>query len=99
MIRLRVLFTRDGEWWVARGLERDIAAQTRDLEDLPFEFERVLMTHVAMDLREGIEPLSRLDPAPPDVEQRWSRGLWVALDRPQFNVPNQPPIATEPRVA
>jgi hypothetical protein len=97
---LALLVTKDGDWWVARGLERDIAAQAKSMEELKFEFERVLVTHVLLDSRAGVEPLSELPAAPPEVEAKWKQGIVAELPHGQFTSAGPlPPISTETRVA
>jgi len=99
-IELRVLLTTEDGWWVARGVEHDVAACAQSIEDLQYEFERVLMTHVFLDLDHGVAPLSTVPPAPPDVQERWARGMAASMKRPHLSVGSRPApeLRTDARV-
>lgn len=66
--KIRVIFHRDGEAWIAQGLERDICVQADRLEDLYGLFE------VAVRL-EDAEPggLERIGQAPQHYYDMWER--------------------------
>lgn len=84
-IRLRVILKKDGEWWVARCLEHDIAVQARDLDQLQYDLGRVLLSHVLFDLQNERPPLHAIPQAPAELEQQWSGGLVVVLESPRFS--------------
>jgi len=84
-LRLRVILKKDGEWWVARCLEHDVAVQARSLDELQYDLGRVLLSHALFDLQHDRPPLHSIPPAPPDLEQRWSSGLVVVLESPRFS--------------
>lgn len=65
--RLRVALLRDGDFWVAQGLEIDLAAQGNSLEEAQRQFERGLV----LTLRENLRIYGKIDHvlrvAPSDV--------------------------------
>lgn len=57
--RLRVALLRDGDFWVAQGLEIDLAAQGNTLEEAQRKFERGLV----LTLRENLRIYGKIDHA------------------------------------
>lgn len=104
-IQLRVLIRKTGDWWVVRGLDKDIASQAREIGDALYDFERVLMGHVFLDIRAGREPLADIPAAPSEVADQWERALLVAKAKEnrtrewEFGLMDVPPIDCEMRVA
>lgn len=100
-IQIQVLLTRDGDWWVARGLNKDVAAQARDINDAVYEFQRVLMSHIALDLIQGRDPLEDVPPAPRKYFAMWESGLSAVRQPPSFTIPETPlpPVQYDLRVA
>lgn len=84
-IRLRVLLRKDGEWWIARCLEHDVAVQARALQDLQYELSRVLLAQAALDIRNERPAFYSTPPSPPSLEHEWSRGLVAVLEAPRFS--------------
>lgn len=84
-LRLRVILKKDGEWWVARCLEHDIAVQARDLDQLQYDLGRVLLSHVLFDIQNERPPLHSIPQAPSELEQQWSSGLVVVIESPRFS--------------
>jgi hypothetical protein len=62
--KIRAILFRDGEWYSAQCLEYDIAAQAKTLEDLRYELQRVIITHIAVSIELGSKPFENLDAAP-----------------------------------
>lgn len=58
-----VLF-EEGDWWSAQCLEYDIAAQAKTLNDLLYELQRVLVSHICIAEELGRKPFEGLEPAP-----------------------------------
>jgi hypothetical protein len=58
-----VVFQEDG-WWIGQCLEVDLARQTRRLEDLPRELQRLLAVQVAASAQVGVAPFAGLTAAP-----------------------------------
>src|SRR6185369_2312398 len=55
---------RRGDWWIAQCLEYRLSTQTRTLEELPYELERLLTVQIQASLARGIEPFAGFSPAP-----------------------------------
>jgi hypothetical protein len=71
--RIRAVAFRRGNWWVAQCLDYALATQTRTLEELPYELERLLTVQVQASLARGIEPFSDFAPAPPKYWEMYER--------------------------
>ena len=61
---VQVLFMRQGKYWVAQGLEYDLAAQGRTKKETKRAFERTFTGRLILDRRRGRQPLEGLHPAP-----------------------------------
>ncbi|MGB7217933.1 MAG: hypothetical protein WBD07_03905 [Vicinamibacterales bacterium] len=72
-IVLSVLFFQEGDTWVAQGLERDIAAHGRSIEEARIAFERTLSGYIQLAVKHHQEPLVSMRRAP-DV-------FWAAFER------------------
>lgn len=88
---LRVLIVQDGDWWVLRGVDHDIVGCAESLEDAFHDFERVLASHIILDLREGREPLSAIPPAPPEEQVAWERAVAQAQPLRPWELPPKAP--------
>lgn len=55
---------QEGGWWIGQCLEVDLATQSRRLEDLPGELERLLAVQLAASTEAGVAPFAGLAPAP-----------------------------------
>jgi hypothetical protein len=71
-----VVFPESSRWWIARSLERDIAAAGRTAESALDSIVKIAQAHVVFDVRHGREPLSAFAPAP---RQYWK--AFLAADR------------------
>jgi len=74
---------QEGDWWIGQCLEVDLASQTRRLEDLPGELERLLAVQLAASAEAGIAPFEGLAPAP--------RRFWDLYERAKSRLT---PVAT-----
>lgn len=64
-MKLSVLLFRECEQWVAQCLEYDIVAQAETIDDVVYEFQRLLVGYVALRLQRNLPPLELdLPPAP-----------------------------------
>jgi hypothetical protein len=61
---VQVLMFRDGEHWVAQGIEYNIAAQGRTQEETKRAFARTFVGRLIWDMQHDREPLAGLGPAP-----------------------------------
>jgi hypothetical protein len=59
-----VVFPELSRWWIARSLERDIAATGRTPEAALDSVLKIAQAHIMFDVRHGREPLSAFAPAP-----------------------------------
>jgi len=71
--KVRAVAFRRGDWWVAQCLEYRLATQTRTLEELPYELERLLSVQVQASLARGIEPFAGFAPAPRQYWEMYER--------------------------
>lgn len=63
-IKINVVVWRDGDRWIAQGLEFDIAAYAAGLDDLQFQFERAIAGHALAACAANEDPLLGIPPAP-----------------------------------
>lgn len=63
-IQLKVLFFKDGQSWIAQGLEYDMVAQGRTIQEAQKSFERVFVTNIVVNIKNKIKPLSQFKKAP-----------------------------------
>jgi hypothetical protein len=56
IVVINALFFRSGEWWVAQGLEYDIAAQGKTLKKTIKAFEKTLVTQILAYAEIGNDP-------------------------------------------
>lgn len=61
---IKVIFMHEGRHWVAQGLEYDLAAQGRTVEETKRAFERTFTGRLLFDRERGRQPLSGLPKAP-----------------------------------
>ena len=55
---------------MAQCLEYDLCAQAKTPEDVLYEFERILFSHIIVSTDAGEDPFAILEPAP---EEYWKR--------------------------
>ena len=64
-IKLNILLLKEAEGeWTAQCLERDIAAQGSTIDNAMFEFQRTLVSELAIADNFGEVPLENIPPAP-----------------------------------
>lgn len=68
---LRVVIYRDGDLYMAQGLELDIATQAKDIPSLLARLDLTIEAECAMSRERGGEPFSGISPAP-----NYFHGLW-----------------------
>jgi hypothetical protein len=61
---IRVLIFKENGWWVAQCLEYSIAAQTKNIEDIKYEFERMFLGTILMAQELKIDSFKDNSPAP-----------------------------------
>jgi hypothetical protein len=84
--QVSLLLLREGEVWVAQGLEYDIVAQGKSLKEAIKAFERTCVGQIAIDVEHGNRPLDGIEQAP---EQFWDMfdGAHRLDERKPFRLP------------
>lgn len=97
-----ILF-EEGDWWSAQCLEYDIAAQARTLNDLLYELERVLVSHLSIAEQLGRKPFEGLDPAPQKFWELYQKSrARVETEGSPFRLPKAvayPPLSPHLKIA
>jgi hypothetical protein len=70
---LRVFLSKEGEHWVAQGLEYDIGAQARDLGELKTRLLIAIRAERDGSLRRHGKPFAAVGPAPRHFHDLWLR--------------------------
>ena len=86
-LRINVVLVRDGDMWVAQGLEYDIAAQGTTIAETKNAFTRVLCSQVVLDLHHGDSPLAGFEPAPQEYWDRFRKAEPLATHIPEPFIP------------
>lgn len=63
-IAISVLFRYEDCYWVAQGLEYDIAAQGRTISEAKKAFGKTIIGQIVIDLKDRLKPLSGIEKAP-----------------------------------
>jgi len=82
---IRVLVTKQGEQWLAQGLDHDLAAQGSSDQLAIRSFIRILRARLRLDYQNGRTPLQGIPQAPEHFFQEWER-----LERAQEQLVTQP---------
>lgn len=67
--KLRIVIFQEGEWLCAHCLEFDFATQAKNLDDLRYDLERMIVGHIAVSLENGLKPFKSFRRAP---EKYWT---------------------------
>ena len=70
---IRVLLSKEGEYWVAQCLEYDIGAQARDLGELRKRLLIAIRAERDESLRRHRKPFAGIGPAPQHFHDLWLR--------------------------
>lgn len=88
--------------WSAQVLEHDIATQADTLQDLFYEVERILVSHVALAESEGRPPFDGIPPAPRKYWEIFEKSQ-ISMQRPMSGLKvektRQPRIEKDIRIA
>lgn len=79
--KLRIVIFQEGTWLCAHCLEYDFATQARNLEDLRYDLERMIVGHIAVSLANGLKPFSTARRAP--------EKYWTMFKRSKISLPEQ----------
>ena len=61
---VRILLYQENNMWIAQCLSHDFATQGRTSQSALDTLERVMLGQEYLDIKNGIEPLSEIEPAP-----------------------------------
>jgi hypothetical protein len=64
LVKIRVLFIKENDTWVAQCLEHDIAAQGKTIEAVKTAFKKTVAGQCFLDIHHGGEPLAAIKSAP-----------------------------------
>ncbi len=67
---LRVLLFQEGEHWVAQGLEYDVGAQGKTIDDALYEMQRVLLGQIVIRQELDLPPFETAVPRAPALYWR-----------------------------
>jgi hypothetical protein len=73
MTTIRVVVYRDGEHWIAQGLEFDISVQANDLETLRSRMSVAIDAEAQAGIEFNGEPFKGIGPAPRHFHDMWDR--------------------------
>lgn len=78
---VRAIVFQEGDWLCAQCLEYDIATQAKNLDDLRYDLERLIVGHIAISLANGIKPFQNVPQAP--------KRYWEMFRRSRIPLPPQ----------
>jgi len=78
--KLRIVIFQDGEWLCAHCLEYDLATQAKNLDDLRYDLERMIVGHIAVSLANGLKPFRNGRRAP--------EKYWAMFRRSKISLPS-----------
>lgn len=84
--QVSVLLLREGEVWVAQGLEYDIVGQGKSLKEAIKAFERTCVGQIAIDVEHGSRPLEGIEQAPAEIWEMFD-GAHRLTERKPFRLP------------
>jgi hypothetical protein len=87
-IMLNVLVLKADGLWVAQGVEYDLVAQADTLENLEYEFERVLNVHLITCMELGLEPFETVPPAPDEIRELFWESRELEFRKTRFVAPS-----------
>jgi hypothetical protein len=100
-IKLRILLFEEENIWIAQCLENDIATQGALIKDAINAMERTILGQIALDVQDGIKPLSEIAPAPSSYFEMFDKAYRLC-DKSKFTAPHKMlsrPILAETAIA
>jgi hypothetical protein len=79
--RLRVVVFQEGDWLYAQCLEYDFATQAKNLPDLLYDLQKMIVGHIAISLENGLKPFAKVGRAP--------KKYWDMFQRSKITLPPQ----------
>lgn len=92
---VKVLLLQEGDYWVAQGLEHDIAAQGKTIAAAKMAFERTFVGQIVVDVRSDKQPLEGIERAPQHYWDKFEHAERLAEQRP-FQMPAGFPYVNAP---
>ena len=96
---LRVVFVREGDYWIAQCLEYDIVAQSNSLNRLPSAFVLAFASHMAVRKALNQKPFEGVPSAPKKYFGIFERALKLHEDAVKVTIPTVLPHHVDARVA
>jgi hypothetical protein len=92
---VQVLIFREGESWIAQGLNYDITGHGQSLNDVIRNFWETFACQIVVDLTHGDKPLANIKPAPKYYWQKLQqeRRAKRFVEKQTFSSPNGIPAA------
>jgi len=88
---LRVLITKQCDWWVAQCLEYDLAVQARTLRGVQYEFQRIFFGRLVIAEELGVDPFAGISQPPPYYEAVYNDTVkTVRMEMKPIDVPPAP---------
>jgi hypothetical protein len=81
-IQFNVLGYREGDWYVAQAIERDICSQARRPDEAIYELARAIATHIGYAMSRGEQPFVGLPATPAEIIQAWHNTVITWQVRP-----------------
>jgi hypothetical protein len=93
---VKVLFIREGKFWVAQALEFDLAAQGSSIAKTKRAFEQAFFGQIHFDVKLGRPPLEHLPPAPEKYWREFNRIVKEKQTLPTERMTSDCPASTPP---
>ena len=93
--QIRVLVTKEGDYWTAQCLEYDIGAQARDPNDLPKRLIAALEAERQETIQRYGRPFACINRAPHHFFEAWEKRATTLFRPTELKLPNDPEIAVE----
>jgi hypothetical protein len=90
--QIRVLVTKEGDYWVAQCLEYDIGAQARDPNDLPKRLMAALEAQRQETIKRHGRPFAGINRAPDHFFEAWDK-------RNRMFKPTELKLSDDPQIA
>ena len=93
-LEVQVFVFREGESWIAQGLNYDLTGHGQSLNASVENFWLTLLTQIVVDVKHGDEPLANVKPAPKYYWQKLQQERARRYkDKKTFSLPEEVPPA------
>ena len=90
IIRISVLLLQEDNYWVAQGLEHDIAAQGRNISEAKEAFKKTIIGQIILDIKDNLKPLESIERAPQIYWNIFKKAERLT-EQPKFAMPESVP--------